>query len=125
MYAPVDVVLSDDTILQPDLLYVRKERLGIITKHVEGPCDLAVEILSPGTCRSDRTEKLDLYAKYDVLEYWIVEPASQTFEFLLLNEGKYFLEQQPDNHYRSPQMPEIELDLATFWAEVERRLPTK
>lgn len=123
MYAPMDVCFSDDTILQPDLLFVANERRQIITKHVEGAPDLVVEILSPSTGRRDKTEKLDLYAKYGVPEYWIVDPATQVIEFLLLNDGKYVIEQQPDNHYRSPKLPEIEIDLAAFWAEVERRLP--
>lgn len=127
LIAPMDVVFSDDTILQPDLLYVSKERRKIVTKHVVGAPDLAVEILSDSTGRRDRTEKLDLYAKYGVPEYWIVDPATQVFEFLLLDKskdsGKYVIEQQPDNHYRSPLLPEIEIDLAAFWGEIERRLP--
>jgi len=123
LLSPMDVLLSDDTILQPDLLFVRKERRDIVTKHVEGPCDLAVEILSPGTSRRDRTEKLDLYAKYGVPEYWIVDPDAQLFECLLLKNGEYTIQQQPDDHYRSPRLPEIEIDLAAFWAEVQRRLP--
>jgi len=123
LIAPMDVVLSDDTILQPDLLFVSQERRNIITKHVVGPPDLAVEILSPGTGRRDRTEKLDLYAKYGVAEYWMIDPATQVFEFLLLEQGRYVIQQQPDNRYRSPRLPEIAIDLAAFWAEIERRLP--
>ncbi len=123
LMAPMDVVLSDDTILQPDLLFVSQERRSIITKHIVGPPDLAVEILSPATGRRDKTEKLDLYAKYGVAEYWIVDPATQVFEFLLLKEGSYVIQQQPDDHYRSPHLPEIEINLATFWAEIEKRLP--
>ena len=123
LLAPMDVALSDDTILQPDLLYVSKKRRGIIAKYVEGPPDLAVEILSPATSRRDRTEKLDLYAKYDVPEYWIVDPDAQVFEFLLLKSGEYTIQQQPDDHYQSPRLPELEINLAAFWAEIERRLP--
>jgi len=128
LIAPMDVVLSDDTILQPDLLFVAKERRSIITKHVVGPPDLAVEVLSPGTSRRDKTEKLDLYAKYGVAEYWMIDPSTQVFDFLLLDDltsgnGRYVIQQQLDDHYRSPRLPEIAIDLATFWAEVERRLP--
>ncbi|NOY41432.1 MAG: Uma2 family endonuclease, partial [Planctomycetes bacterium] len=85
--SPMDVVFSDDTILQPDLLYIAKDRRDIVGDRVEGPPDLVIEILSPGSDRRDRTEKLDLYAKYDVAEYWIVDPASQLFEFLILDQG--------------------------------------
>jgi len=126
--SPMDVILSDNTILQPDLLYIAKDRRHIVKERVEGPPDLAVEILSPATGRRDKTEKLDLYAKYGVAEYWIVDPATQVFEFLLLDDltsgsGHYVIQQQPDDHYRSPRLPEIAIDLAAFWAEVERRLP--
>jgi len=121
--SPLDVILSNDTILQPDALYISEERRHIVKDRVEGAPDLVVEILSPGTGRRDKTEKLDLYAKYGVAEYWIVDPATQVFEFLLLKEGSYVIQQQPDDHYRSPRLPEIEIDLAAFWAEIERRLP--
>lgn len=123
MYAPMDVCFSDDTILQPDLLFVSKTRRHIITHHVEAAPDLVIEILLPATGRRDRTEKLNLYAKHDVPEYWIVDPATKFIEFLILQHGKYTIEQQPDDRYQSPRLSEIEIDLAAFWAAVERRLP--
>lgn len=123
LLSPIDVIFSDDTILQPDALYLSAERLHQFKERIEGAPDLVVEILSPGTGRRDRTEKLDLYAKYQVPEYWIVDPATQVFEFLLLQDGEYVVQRQPDDRYQSPRLPEIEIDLAAFWAEVERRLP--
>ncbi|MCH8839653.1 MAG: Uma2 family endonuclease [Planctomycetes bacterium] len=120
--SPMDVILSDDTILQPDLLYIAKDRRGIVGERVMGPPDLVIEILSPGSDRRDRTEKLDLYTKYDVAEYWIVDPETQLFEFLLLEQGRYTVVQPADNAYQSPRLPEIEFNLATFWQEVQRRL---
>ena len=67
LLAPMDVVLSGDTILQPDLLYIAKDRRGMVGHRVEGAPDLVIEILSPESNRRDRTEKLNLYAKYGVL----------------------------------------------------------
>lgn len=125
LVAPMDVVFSDDTILQPDLLYISKERLDIVGERVNGPPDLVIEILSPGTSRRDRTEKLDLYAKYGVAEYWIVDPASQLFEFLILSDGRYTIMQPVDDRYQSSRLPEVKIDLAAFWKEVDRRLPKK
>jgi Uma2 family endonuclease len=86
MFAPMDVTLSDDTILQPDLLYISKSRRHIVKQRVEGPPDLVIEIIS-GTSRRDRVAKLDLYGRYDVSEYWIVDPQAQHIEFLV-NEGR-------------------------------------
>ncbi len=123
MLAPMDVVLSDDTIVQPDLLYIAKARRGIVKDRVCGAPDLVVEILSAGTARRDRIEKLDLYAKYGVSEYWVVDPATQVIEFLILEQDKYVVQPQSENRYQSPLLPEVTIDLAAFWAEVERRLP--
>ena len=66
LLSPMDVIFPDDTILQPDLLYIAKDRLPIVGDRVNGPPDLVIEIISPGNDRRDRTENLDLYAKYGV-----------------------------------------------------------
>ncbi len=115
------MILSDDTILQPDLLYIAKSRRHIIMQRVEGPPDLVIEIVS-GTSRRDRVEKLDLYAKYDVSEYWIIDPQSQHIEFLI-NEGGRFVVQSPANdRYQSANLPEIEIQVAEFWREVDAQM---
>jgi Uma2 family endonuclease len=121
LISPMDVILADDTILQPDLLYVAKARRGIVGSRVKGAPDLVIEILCSDGDRRDRTEKLDLYAKYGVAEYWIVDPVSQVIEFLLLDRDRYVMMQPRDNRYQSPRLPEVEIDLAAFWAEVDRR----
>jgi len=73
--APTDVLLSEHDVVQPDLLFVSKERTGIIDrKNVKGAPDLIVEILSESTRKYDGDLKLDLYDRYDVLEYWIFDP---------------------------------------------------
>ena len=119
--APMDVILSDDTILQPDLLYVAKSRGHIIKQRVEGPPDLVIEIIS-GSARRDRVEKLDLYARYGIGEYWIVDPQSQHIEFLV-NEGGRFVVQSPANdRYQSARLPEIEIQVAEFWREVDAQM---
>jgi len=121
MFAPMDVTLSDDTILQPDLLYIAKSRRHIIKQRVEGPPDLVIEIIS-GTSRRDRVEKLDLYAKYDVGEYWIVDPQSQHIEFLINEGGKFVVQSPMQDRYQSPRLPEVELNIAEFWREVDAQM---
>ncbi len=120
--APMDVVLSDHTVLQPDLLYIAKERRAIVQRRIEGPPDLVIEILSPGTERRDRLAKLDLYARYGVSEYWIVDPTAELFEFLLNDEGRYVVLSQPNEEFESPRLPEVKFQLADFWKEVAARL---
>ncbi len=71
LYAPHDVVFSKHDIVQPDLLFVSKQRAGIITeRNTQGTPDLIIEILSESTRRLDETIKLDLYDRYGVPEYW-------------------------------------------------------
>ena len=77
-HAPLDVVLSDTSVVQPDLLFVSNERTDILTDaNIQGAPDLVVEILSPSTTSRDWRIKLDLYAQHGVREYWIVDPDSQ------------------------------------------------
>ena len=89
-FAPCDVVLSPETVVQPDLVFVCSDRLGILTSdNVQGPPDLAVEVLSESTRRRDTEIKRKLFAKYGVREYWIVDPEAQTVEVLIWSEAGY------------------------------------
>jgi Uma2 family endonuclease len=119
--SPMDVILSSDTILQPDLLYIAKSRRNIIKQRVEGPPDLVIEIVS-GTSRRDRIEKLDLYARYGVAEYWIVDPQTQLIEFLVNESGRFVVQSPANDRYQSPRLPEIELQLTAFWKEVDAQM---
>lgn len=82
-FSPVDVILSDEDVVQPDLLFIAKEHLKKITeKNVQGAPDLVIEILSPGTEKRDRLIKPKLYGRHGVREYWIVDPESKTIEVM-------------------------------------------
>ena len=88
--APFDVVLSDENVVQPDLLFVSTARQHIITPdNIQGAPDLVVEILSPSTAERDRVVKSALYAQHGVHEYWIVDPDARTITVFLLNEGDF------------------------------------
>lgn len=79
--APLDVLLSDFDIVQPDLLFISPERSAILTeKNIQGAPDLVVEIVSPSTAAIDRGRKLELYGRTGVREYWIVDPAAKLVE---------------------------------------------
>ena len=75
-YAPYDIVLSTFDVVVPDIVYVSNDRLAryLTAKNLQGPPDLVVEILSPGTKRRDQMLKRDLYERVGVLEYWLVDP---------------------------------------------------
>lgn len=90
LFAPVAVYLSETNVLEPDLIYVSKEREIIIQEQrIKGPPDLVVEILSPSTKSRDRVIKRHLYAKFRVREYWIVDPDAETIEQLVLSGKDY------------------------------------
>lgn len=90
LYAPLDVILVDTTILQPDLVYLDPRRLGAGSRRgVEGPPTLVVEILSPTTATTDRTTKRGLYARYGVPHFWLVDPDARVIESHVLRGGEY------------------------------------
>jgi Uma2 family endonuclease len=90
--APIGVVLDDENGLQPDLVYVSRERAGIIAERgIEGAPDLVVEILSPSTRARDRGIKLRRYAAAGVPHYWIVDPRTRILEAYHLVAGGYEL----------------------------------
>ncbi len=123
MVAPMDTVLSDDTIPQPDVIYVRKENRAILKDRVRGVPDLVIEVLSPSTSRRDRLEKFDLYAKHGIAEYWLVDTEARTIEFFI-NDGGTFTMATSTNVYQSPQFAEVQIDIVDFWQVLDQRLPT-
>ena len=88
--APFDIVFSDNDVVQPDVIFVSNDRLGIITAdNIQGAPDLVVEVLSPSTAHRDRTFKRSLYARHGVTEFWLVDPDARTIEVLLLDVNGY------------------------------------
>ena len=76
MFAPLDVIISKGPlrVRQPDLLFISRERLGIVRHQVHGGPDLVVEILSPGNTRRHVQQKVEDYASAGVREAWILDP---------------------------------------------------
>ena len=88
--APFYVVLSEHTVLQPDLVVVLKENLHIVEeKGIFGAPDLVVEIVSPSTFKRDVEDKRKLYARYGVKEFWLVLPEERVIEVLVLKGQEY------------------------------------
>jgi len=78
-------------VVQPDLLFIAKERSHIITDKniVEAP-DLVAEITSKSTKIRDQTTKKAFYAKHGVKEYWIVYPNKKEIEQFMLHDNKTY-----------------------------------
>jgi Uma2 family endonuclease len=90
--APVDVVLDEENTVQPDLVFVATNNLGIIQRRaIFGTPDLLVELVSPSSVRRDRVEKMKLYARFGVKEYWIGDAAKRSLDILTLTKDRYEL----------------------------------
>ena len=88
-FAPLDVILSNFDVVQPDLIFISNERAHIIDDYIRGAPDLVVEILSPSTAGYDRTTKRNLYARHAVREYWLIDPYTKTVTALILGANGY------------------------------------
>lgn len=123
LVAPTDVVLAEDTVVQPDMLLISKERLGIIKEAaIMGSPDLIVEIVSPfpfkgitgqASASYDTVEKRDIYEEYGVKEYWIVFPQEKVIEVLTLENNIYreFCKGRKTGVVRSKIIVGLEVDL--------------
>ena len=99
-FAPLDVVFSQEDVVQPDILFILKEHSHIITeKNIQGAPDLIIEILSATTAERDKGLKRKLYAKYGVKEYWLVDSDKQSIEVMKLGEAGF----EPVGIYRKEE----------------------
>ncbi len=92
--APYDVILSQDNVVEPDIIFISNDNLEIITEdNVQGSPDLLIEILSPSSQDNDRNKKKVIYETYGVKEYWIVDPDLEAVDVYFLKDGKFYLNQ--------------------------------
>jgi Uma2 family endonuclease len=91
LISPIDIVFSEYDVLQPDLVFFRKERRHLLDMMAPTrvPPDLAVEVLSRSTEARDRGRKKQLFARFGVAEYWIVDPVGDVLEIYVLQDGTY------------------------------------
>jgi Uma2 family endonuclease len=112
--SPIDVVLSEHNVVQPDILYVSRERLGIVKKaNIWGAPDLVVEILSPSTAEWDQVMKRRVYGRYGVREFWVVDPEGRSIE-VAANNGRELATVQvysPGTTLVSPLLGSFELEI--------------
>ncbi|MGH9367515.1 MAG: Uma2 family endonuclease [Thermoanaerobaculia bacterium] len=118
LYAPCDVVLSEMDVLQPDILFVSRERSSIIgEKFISAAPDLVVEILSPSTADRDRGLKAKVYARFGVRELWIVDPEAETVTLLTGAEAGFAAAgtYRPGQTLRSRVLEGLEIPIAEIF----------
>jgi Uma2 family endonuclease len=88
--SPCDVVLSDVDVVEPDLLFLSRTHADRLQHaFVRGAPDLVIEILSASTRRRDERTKRDLYERYGVPEYWVVDPELECVKVYRLSGVRY------------------------------------
>ena len=88
--APCDVILSDENVVQPDLLFVSTAYAAIVTEdNIQGAPDILVEILSESSRKKDEVTKRKLYERFDVQEYWVVDPDLEIVKIFKRTQQKY------------------------------------
>lgn len=119
--APLDTVLSEDTALQPDVVFVRQENSAILRDVIRGTPDLVVEVLSPSNAAFDRGPKLEAYARHGVGECWIVDDQGRVVEVFRLESGSRAYRREAilrtGDGITTPLVPALALDVTALFAD--------
>jgi len=116
-YAPINVYFTPHIVVQPDVVFVGRERAGIIrVGKIEGAPDLLMEILSPGTRRHDMITKAAIYAAFGVREYWLADPGKETILVQTAIDGVFVPVESPDGIARSVLLPGFEVNPVEVFA---------
>ncbi len=118
--APFDVVFDEYTVTEPDVLFIRQERLSIVTDaNVQGAPDLVIEVLSPSTRARDLGVKTHLYAQFHVSEYWVIDPDEATLTIYRLTDEGYQITGpfHGTDQVSTPLFPTVFLPVAQLFRE--------
>jgi Uma2 family endonuclease len=113
--SPIDVVLSDSEIVQPDVVVARLSQVS--ERGIEGAPRLLVEVVSPARPHLDRDIKARRYAAHGVERYWLVDPAARRLDCLRLADGHYIatVSGTGDSVIETPDVPGLRVDLRPLW----------
>jgi len=119
--APVDIKFATDNVVEPDLLFIRRSRLGIYRHEgfMEAPPDIVVEIVSPSSRDRDLDEKLALYAAQGVPEYWVADYVGPTLRLFVLSEGTYQEIAPTGGRLRSLVLPDLVIVFADLFDDLQ------
>ena len=118
LYQDVDTILDRFNVRRPDVLFFFKSRTHLIGKKaMEGPPDLAVEVISPSSVEVDRQDKFAQYREAGVAYYWVIDPRPRTIDAWQLIDGTYVTigHAQGAEVVKLPPFPDLELPLGRLW----------
>jgi Uma2 family endonuclease len=120
LYQDVDTLLDEFNVRRPDILYFSNARRHLVGKKaMEGPPDLAIEVISPSSVQIDREDKFDQYRRAGVMHYWIIDPAERTVEGWVLQGDEYVAAGRGaiTGVVRLPPFPTLEIQIERLWRE--------
>lgn len=119
LVTPIDIVFTEYDVVMPDLVLFVEARKHLVPLQapIRHAPDLAVEILSPSTAATDRGRKMQMFARYGVREYWIIDPGEEQLEIHTLASGGYELVQTATgaDQIRSPLLPEVDAPVESLF----------
>jgi len=117
-YSPIDVFLDDYNVPQPDLVFVSDARKEIISDDgILGIPDMVIEIISPSSFKRDRVDKMKLYKKHQIPEFWLIDPNNTSVEIYTFQENDYdvFSLAVQSGTVQSKVLPEFTLEVSTLF----------
>ena len=118
-YSPIDVVLDDYNVPQPDVVFLTTDQANLVTRDgIMGVPTMVAEIISPSSVIRDRKQKYAIYERFGVAEYWLVDVAHQEIEIYALENGQYSLFSAAsvlEGTLQSNVLPDLRLDLKTLF----------
>lgn len=107
---------------QPDIMVLLSSNLDKLTsKHLNGPADIVVEVVSPGSSTVDRGAKFTEYENADVREYWLIDPLRKQVDIYALVGDGYYQRINKEARIMSRLLPDFALDNDILWQD---ELPT-
>jgi Uma2 family endonuclease len=116
--APLDVMFTDFSVVEPDIVYITAEQVARIGRRgIEEAPTLVIEILSPSTTARDRGIKRELYERQGVPHYWLAHPTRRTLEVHELRGGHYELMATLTGNaeFRPALFPGLVIPLREIW----------
>lgn len=126
---PIGIVLGEPFVMrlpefpnrhrEPDLMVVLETNPHQLKEtYMDGPADICIEIVSPGSVSVDHGDKFEEYAKGGVQEYWIIDPIRNECRFYHLNEERVYVPKAKDSDtYTTPLLPGLLISVNIFWQE--------
>jgi Uma2 family endonuclease len=105
---------------EPDILFIANQNLSRLKRnYLDGPADIAIEIISPESVLRDRGIKYAEYEAGGVREYWVFDPESQRADFFVLGEDGRYERAHPDADgvYHSAVLPAFWLNVNWLWGQ--------